>query len=323
MNSQNKKNKAELSDFEHQPLVSIIMPAYNAEQFIEQAVDSILKQTYTNIELLICDDGSTDRTAEIIRSFSDTRIRKFFNEKNVGNLKTSNFLFGQCQGEFIGIQDADDWSTHDRIEMTMSRFAQNERLGIVGTNYIITTPNGTEQLCGVLPNSNVEIQKRMEKEVPPLLCASVIVKKTVADEVGCYRTYFDRKGFADFDWIYRICEISDAENLIKPCYFYRKHDTSFGHTHKGKNRYSGYEMHQILIEAHRQREKGLTDFIESSSHWQIRRFISKLEKQEGDRAVWANQQKLARKHYLSAFKLNPFDLHVLKSLGKIHFKLKA
>lgn len=293
------------------------MPAYNAERYIEQAVDSILNQTYSNIELLICDDGSHDRTPDIIRSYRDPRIKKFYNRENIGNLKTSNFLFAKCTGDFIGIQDADDWSSPYRVEMAMNCFAKNELLGIVGTNYILTDQDGNELSCGVIPTENEEIKKRMEREVPPLLCASVIVKKSVSDKVGYYRLFFDRKGFADFDWIYRVCEITSAKNIIHPCYYYRKHFSSFSHTHEGRNCYSQYEMHQVLVEAHRQRLNGITDFIEYPNHSSIRSFISNLRKQQGDRAIWSHQESLAIEYYLSSLKLNPFDLYAIKSLLRL------
>ena len=66
------------------PLVSVIMPAFNAEAYIKEAIQSILDQTYPNFELLICDDGSSDKTVEVVDSFNDDRIKLFINNKNLG-----------------------------------------------------------------------------------------------------------------------------------------------------------------------------------------------------------------------------------------------
>src|SRR5690554_3889033 len=206
------------------PTVSVIMPAYNAEQFIAQAIESILKQTYTDFELLICDDGSTDATYEIAQSYTDTRIRLFKNKKNIGNLHTTNFLFSQCRGEYIGIQDADDVCDEKKLELQIAEFEKDDEVGIVGTGYMKTDEHLQGISCGLLPATNTEIQKVMEKEVPPLLYASVLVKKQVVEQVGYFRPIFNRKGFADLDWLYRICEITKAKNLREVLYFYRKHN---------------------------------------------------------------------------------------------------
>ncbi len=80
-----------------QPLVSIVMPAYNAEKYIAESVNSILAQTYKNFELLIADDCSTDRTREILSAFNDSRISFHPNETNQGYLKTCNKLFLLCK----------------------------------------------------------------------------------------------------------------------------------------------------------------------------------------------------------------------------------
>lgn len=72
------------------PKISVLMPAYNAEKYIKEAIDSILAQTFSDFELIIIDDGSTDRTAEIVNDYSDSRIRFCPNEKNMGVAATLN-----------------------------------------------------------------------------------------------------------------------------------------------------------------------------------------------------------------------------------------
>ena len=72
------------------PLISVIMPVYNAELYVEEAVRSILDQTFHDFEFIIVDDGSTDRTPEILRTFTDPRIRLLFNERNEGNYPARN-----------------------------------------------------------------------------------------------------------------------------------------------------------------------------------------------------------------------------------------
>lgn len=93
-----------------QPLVSVIMPAYNAEKYIGEAIASVCAQTYENWELLILDDGSADRTAEIAQAYAqrDARIRVLRNPQNMGVARTRNRGFDLAQGEWIALLDSDD-----------------------------------------------------------------------------------------------------------------------------------------------------------------------------------------------------------------------
>jgi glycosyltransferase involved in cell wall biosynthesis len=97
------------------PLVSVIMPAYNAEKYIQEAIDSILNQSHPNLELLIFDDGSSDSTRKIIDSYSDERIKKIFVDKNSGVVAARNHCIDLAQGQYIALMDADDIASQDRL----------------------------------------------------------------------------------------------------------------------------------------------------------------------------------------------------------------
>lgn len=99
------------------PRVSILLPAYNAERYLREAIDSMLSQTYQNFELLIIDDGSKDRTAEIVRSYTDERIRFIQNECNIGLANTLNKGMRLARGEYLARMDADDISLPTRLEI--------------------------------------------------------------------------------------------------------------------------------------------------------------------------------------------------------------
>lgn len=98
------------------PLVSVLMPAYNSEKYIAQAIQSILDQSYQNFELLIMNDGSTDATAAIIDSFHDERIVKTHAHQNQGLVATRNALISQAKGKYIAYLDNDDIAFPDRLE---------------------------------------------------------------------------------------------------------------------------------------------------------------------------------------------------------------
>lgn len=109
-------------------LVSIITPAYNHEKFIKQCIQSVLVQTYANWEMIIIDDGSTDRTESIVRSFVDDRI-KYVRQENQGiaNLsKTYNKALGIAQGEFIAILEGDDYWPHYKLDLQVRDFEKED-----------------------------------------------------------------------------------------------------------------------------------------------------------------------------------------------------
>ena len=89
--------------------VSVVMPAYNAEKYISEAINSILNQTYTNFEFIIINDGSTDRTADIVESFADKRIVYLENKKNMGIVYSLNRGLAFAKGEYIARMDAEDY----------------------------------------------------------------------------------------------------------------------------------------------------------------------------------------------------------------------
>lgn len=107
------------------PLVSIITPTYNHERFIAQCIESVLAQTYPHWEMLIVDDGSTDKTAAIVKRYRDPRIRYFYQEhKGPFRLgETYNFALRQSQGELIAILEGDDWWPPDKLEKMVPLFA--------------------------------------------------------------------------------------------------------------------------------------------------------------------------------------------------------
>ncbi len=102
------------------PKVTVFIPAYNREKYIGDAIESILAQTFTNFEILLIDDGSKDRTIEIMRSYQDPRVRIIRNEHNLGIPKTRNKGIEQARGEFIAMLDSDDRAFPTRLEKQVS-----------------------------------------------------------------------------------------------------------------------------------------------------------------------------------------------------------
>lgn len=113
------------------PLVSVLMPAFNAEQHIAQAIGSILEQTYPNFELLILNDGSTDRTQQVIDQFDDERIIKTHLSQNKGLVNARNQLINSAKGDYIAFLDADDIAFPSRLQLQVS-FLESRKADICG-----------------------------------------------------------------------------------------------------------------------------------------------------------------------------------------------
>jgi succinoglycan biosynthesis protein ExoO len=102
------------------PQVSVIIPAYNAEKYIAKAIQSVLKQTLDNLEIIIVDDNSTDSTVAIARSYSDPRIKVLTNSENMGAAFSRNRAIKAASGPWIALLDADDWYIQNRLEKLLA-----------------------------------------------------------------------------------------------------------------------------------------------------------------------------------------------------------
>jgi glycosyltransferase involved in cell wall biosynthesis len=125
------------------PRVSVLMPVYNGEAYLVEAVRSILSQTFSDFEFVIVNDGSTDRTQKIISSFTDSRIRVLDNEKNLGIIESLNRGVQSCDGEYIARMDADDVSLPDRLRAQVSFLDMHPNLQVVGTQMTLVNECGT------------------------------------------------------------------------------------------------------------------------------------------------------------------------------------
>jgi len=112
------------------PKISVILPAYNSEQGIQTAIESILNQTWENIELLIVDDCSTDRTLEVIHTYAkkDQRIKVFSTETNSGPYVARNIALQAATGEFVTVNDADDWSHAEKLAVQVTHLINNPEI---------------------------------------------------------------------------------------------------------------------------------------------------------------------------------------------------
>lgn len=180
------------------PLVSVMIPAYNAEMTIAKAIKSLLVQSYTNWECIIVNDGSTDNTVEIVNSFKDNRIKLYSFNNNKGRGVARQFAMEKCSGEFIAMLDADDWYYYDKLEKQVTFLQKNTDVDIVSCGMIIQKDNKCVAVRGLGNNKPYFFNK--PKKVPIPHASSMFRKKIVGDNV--YDSNF--KLGQDTDFLRRI-----------------------------------------------------------------------------------------------------------------------
>lgn len=117
------------------PLISVIMPTYNCGRFIKESIDSVLAQSYTNWELIIVDDCSTDDTERIVGTYEDSRIHYLRNERNIGTALTRNKALREAKGKYVAFLDADDVWLPEKLEKQLA-FMQDKGYAFTYHNYI-------------------------------------------------------------------------------------------------------------------------------------------------------------------------------------------
>lgn len=201
------------------PLVTVLMPVYNAEKFLSASIDSILEQSFKDFELLIINDGSKDKTEKIIKSFSDTRIRYVLNDQNMGMADTLNLGIQLAKGKYIARMDADDISLPERLKKQVTFMESHPDHGMVGTLYANMTDAGKIYEIAAMVQDNEEINPGLVT-----LCTfchgSVMFRKSVLIQNNLeYRKEFDP--FDDYELWTRIRTVTKLANIPEVLYLYR------------------------------------------------------------------------------------------------------
>ncbi len=202
------------------PFVAVIMPAYNAEKYIRKSIDSILHQTYQNLELIIIDDGSQDNTANIIQSYKDPRIQYYKNKKNSKEWFSRQVGLQQALNnnkvDYIAWQDADDMAAPTRIEKQLSFLQQHKKINLVATDMIIIDDH--EQKIKTVSNTAANAALHRQR----LFCPTMMFDKKILTALPM--PFFRPLPIGtDIDFLYRVMEKNWAAGSIpQPLYHYRR-----------------------------------------------------------------------------------------------------
>lgn len=197
------------------------MPVYNEERYVEKSIESILNQTFIDFEFIILDDGSTDRSVEVIKSFIDDRI-KFFKSEKKGVVFQLNVGIEKSEAPFIARMDADDISELTRLEKQYIFLINNCDIDLVGTNYINIDSNGNKTGVKNYPELNDDIMFMMPVE-SGVCHASVLFRKSVFTATEMYRSEFESA--EDHELFLRLINFGNRfHNIQEPLYRYRLYD---------------------------------------------------------------------------------------------------
>ncbi len=210
----------------HAPPISVIMPVYNGEKYLKEAIESILNQTFRDFEFIIINDGSTDKTLEIIQSFADPRIR-LINQENKGIICSLNKGIAESRGKYIARMDADDISLPERFEKQYKFLENNQEYGIIGATFLII--NEGNQITGA--NAVLLKDEDLKKEIiieTTFGHGTVMMKKSILNVIE----YYNPKALhaEDFDLWTRFAEKSKMANLPEALYLWRDNPQGISRT---------------------------------------------------------------------------------------------
>ncbi|WP_129126149.1 glycosyltransferase [Geomonas oryzae] len=202
----------------HKPAVTVLMPVYNGARYLREALDSILAQSFTDFELLVIDDGSTDGSPELVASCEDARIRLVRRERNMGLIATLNQGLELARADLVARMDADDVACPHRLERQVAEFRERPGLVLLGSDLEIIDAAGVP--IGYEPKPVDDVGLKLALSV---ICAighpTVVFRREAVLKVGGYREEFHAA--EDYDLWTRLAVEGEFRNLPVPLLKYR------------------------------------------------------------------------------------------------------
>ncbi|HCL5277183.1 TPA: glycosyltransferase family 2 protein [Salmonella enterica] len=202
------------------PDISVLLPAYNCEKYIGEAIDSILNQSFSDFELIIINDCSTDNTDDVIKKFLyDKRIRYYINSENLQLVKTLNKGLELCRGKYIARMDADDIAFPSRLMQQIIFLESNNDYVLIGTEYVTF---GAKSRYIRLPHSDVDCRSAM-LTCSPFCHPSTMFRREIIDK---YNLKYDTNYMhaEDYKFFSELAKRGKVANIGSVLLKYRVHD---------------------------------------------------------------------------------------------------
>ncbi|TYA71413.1 glycosyltransferase family 2 protein [Seonamhaeicola marinus] len=315
---------------EKKPMVSVVMPVYNCEMYIEASVNSILNQTFTDFELLIIDDCSTDKTKDIIKGFDDKRIIFIEKPKNTGYTNSLNYALQLVNGKYIARMDGDDVSLLNRFKAQVDFLENNEDVVACGTIFKYLN---TETTIG-LPEYDGDIKLAMLSG-NSMAHPSVMMRSSVIREHKIQYNK-EREPAEDYDLWVELMTFGKLHNLQKVYLEYRKHTSQVSAVRRMQQNESAIKTRiklikyvykdlplyheENLVEIYRQEQRSFSDvkqYLDFKNEFLIRN--NGFFKKEGVSIYFSNVEKKLLKNYL--LKRNSFSFRALFEYLKLRSML--
>lgn len=248
-------------DKNEKPLISVLMPVYNVRDYVLDALNSILTQTYERIELIIIDDHSNDGTYEIIKKLTagNKNVKLIRNQKNLKIAMSLNEGLKLATGSYIARMDGDDISDHERLEKYLREIEENPNIDLIGSSVISIDESGAEIGRAEFYEDFKLIKKTLKYRTP---CAHIwLAKRQVYDALGGYRSI---PGAEDYDFLLRAISYGFRISNLEKYYGYKVRIFRNGNTlsHIGlKQRL----MHRYIYELYLERLSGKPDSLSPES----------------------------------------------------------
>ncbi len=213
------------------PKISVVLPVYNGEKYLREAIDSILKQTFNDFELLIISDGSTDGSHEIINEYSDDRVHFIKNEKNEGLIFTLNRGLKEARGEYIARMDQDDISTRDRLQEQYDFLERNPGVALAGGWAEVIDENNNHLGYKRSPSEYYLIKFELLFR-NPFIHSTIFFRKEIIQKLGGYNKDYEHA--EDYELYSEMSDKYKIVNIPKILLRFRIHSQSIGQVPKTK-----------------------------------------------------------------------------------------
>lgn len=255
-------------------MISVVMPAYNSEAFIGQAIESILKQTFTDFEFIIVDDGSTDRTLDIIRSYAagDDRIR-LIQASHGGVSRAMNTGIQNATREWVAVMHSDDVALPQRLERQIEAAQVNPEVVIWGTNgYHINAAGKRLSAFFVGPKTSEEYHERRNRgEIVQVIHPTAMLRREIVLAVGGYNSRMDV--CEDIDLFDRMMIHGELRTIDEPLMEYRIHNASLSMKYFMRQHIlAAYVSQRQISRLNNQPEPDLDEFLTAYQNqpWRVR-----------------------------------------------------
>ena len=265
------------------PLVSVCIPAYNSASYIRETIDSVLRQTYGNIELVICDDLSSDDTVDVVESIKDPRIRLIKNQNNLGMSGNWNNCLSHCCGEFIKLLCADDVLREDAIEKETEALMSHPSALLCCSDTQLFDQNGKPKgkykrypkATGLIDGKVVVRAGFFSQDYFGAPLANLFRRSSV-EEYGEFDSDFVY--ILDYEFFVRLACHGDIFIIHEPLNCFRvRHDSNTGEVIAGNKTEAYVKEHELLLKKHG-KEVGLTEsgFRKSVRIRKLRNFAANI-----------------------------------------------